>query len=221
MKKGLIIFGAFLCLLIITMIAIPFAFKGKFSQKIKLAANETVNAKVDFSEIELSLFRSFPQLNVELKNITVTGVNEFDNINLLSLESLSTSINISGLWKSDELIVTSLNFNRPSVNLLVNKVGKSNWDIAKPKADKKVTADKKVAAEMKNTFIDLEKILIRNASFSFSSEETLWRNFGSFSLPYRKRYPPFITSITASISSSPNQYAPGPGITTSLFKFIC
>ncbi len=166
MKKGLIIFGAFLCLLIITMIAIPFAFKGKFSQKIKLAANETVNAKVDFSEIELSLFRSFPQLNVELKNITVTGVNEFDNINLLSLESLSTSINISGLWKSDELIVTSLNFNRPSVNLLVNKAGKSNWDIAKPKADQKVTTEKK------NTFIDLEKIVIRNASFSFSNEDT-------------------------------------------------
>jgi uncharacterized protein involved in outer membrane biogenesis len=166
MKKGLIIAGIVFGLLIITMIAIPFVFKGKIIQKVKLAANESVNAKVDFSDVQLSLFRSFPQLNVALKNLSVTGINEFSNVRLLNVESLSTAVNISSLWKSEGLSITSLQLNSPSINLVVNKEGKSNWDIAKK------PAVQEVAAEKKPTQIDLEKIEIRNASFSFANDST-------------------------------------------------
>jgi len=166
MKKGLIIAGIVFGLLIITMIAIPFVFKGKIIQKVKLAANESVNAKVDFSDVQLSLFRSFPQLNVALKNLSVTGINEFNNVRLLNVESLSTAVNISSLWKSEGLSITSLQLNSPAINLVVNKEGKSNWDIAKKTADQKVTTEKK------STEIDLEKIEIRNASLAYSADST-------------------------------------------------
>jgi len=166
MKKGLIIAGTVLCLLIITMVAIPFVFKGKISQKVKLAANKAVNAKVDFSDVELSLFRSFPQLNVRLKNLSLTGINEFENTRLLTVEALSTSVNLSSLWKSDGISITSIKLNRPSINLVVNKTGKSNWDIAKASQDQKVSTDKN------GTQIDLEKIEIRDASFTYNDEST-------------------------------------------------
>ncbi len=166
MKKGLIIAGIVLGLLIIVMIAIPFVFKGKIIQKVKSTANESVNAKVDFSDVELSLFRSFPQLNVELKNLTVTGINEFENIRLLNVETLSTSVNISSLWKSDGLSISSILLNHPSINLLVNKAGKTNWDIAKASADQKTKTDKTASQ------IDLEKIEIRNASLTFKNDST-------------------------------------------------
>ena len=166
MKKGLIIAGIILGLLIIVMVAIPFVFKGKIFQKVKVAANEAVNAKVDFSDVELSLFRSFPQLNVQLKNLSVTGTNEFENIRLLSVDALSTSVNLSSLWKSDGVSITSLKLDRPSINLVVNKAGKSNWDIAKK------TDGQTAATEKKNTQIDLEKIEIRNASFTFNNESS-------------------------------------------------
>lgn len=164
MKKGLIIAGIVLGLLIITMIAIPFVFRGKIIQKVKLAANESVNAKVDFSDVQLSLFRSFPQLNVSLKNLTVTGINEFNNVRLLNVESLSTAVNISSLWKNEGLSITSLQLSSPSINLVVNKEGKSNWDIVKKTAEQKVTTEKK------STEIDLEKIEIRNASFAYATD---------------------------------------------------
>ena len=166
MKKGLIIAGAVLGLLIITMAAIPFLFKAKIFQKVKVAANEAVNAKVDFSDVELSLFHSFPQLNVQLKNLSVTGTNEFENIRLLTVESLSTSVNLSSLWNSDGVSISSLMLDRPDINLIVNKAGKSNWDIAKAATDKKVTTEKK------STEIDLEKIEIRNASIVYNDEST-------------------------------------------------
>jgi len=164
MKKGLIITGTVLGLLIIIMIAIPFVFKGTIFQKAKVMANEAVNAKVDFSDVELSLFRSFPQLDVQLKNLSVTGTNEFENIRLLTVDALSTSVNLSSLWKSDGVSISSIKLDRPIINLVVNKAGKSNWDIAKE------TAGQKTEPGKKNTEIDLEKIEIRNASFAFNDE---------------------------------------------------
>ena len=164
MKKGLIITGTVLGLLIIIMIAIPFVFKGTIFQKAKVMANESVNAKVDFSDVELSLFRSFPQLDVQLKNLSVTGTNEFENIRLLTVDALSTSVNLSSLWKSDGVSISSIKLDRPTINLVVNKAGKSNWDIAKE------TAGQKAEPGKKSTEIDLEKIEIRNASFAFNNE---------------------------------------------------
>lgn len=166
MKKGLTIAGIVIGLLIIMMIAIPFVFKGKILQKIKSTANETVNAKVDFTDVDLSLFRSFPQLNVALKNLTVTGINEFDNVRLLNVETLSTSVNISSLWKSGGLSISSILLNHPSINLVINKAGKSNWDIAKASADQKPKTDKSASQ------IDLEKIEIHNASLAFKNDST-------------------------------------------------
>lgn len=166
MKKGLIIAGIIVGLLIITMIAIPYLFRGKITQKVKVAANETVNAKIDFSDVELSLFRSFPQLNISLKNLSVSGINEFENTKLLTVEALSTSVNLSSLWKSDGINITSIKLNRPYINLVVNKAGKSNWDISKP------AADSKVKGEGKSKTVDLEKIEIRGATFAYNDDAT-------------------------------------------------
>jgi len=166
MKKGLIIAGAILGLLIITMLAIPFVFKGNIVQKIKIAANNTINAKVDFSDIELSLFRSFPQLNIRLKNLSVTGTNEFDNIRLMTVGELSSSVNLSALWRSDGISINSINLDRPSVNLIVNKDGKSNWNIEKTSTEPKITSDKK------GKEINLDKIVINKLSLGYKNEST-------------------------------------------------
>ena len=164
MRKGLIITGVIIGLIMIMMAAIPIVFKGNIVRKIKSSANEMVKAKVDFSDVDLSLFRSFPQLSVELKNLSVTGINEFDNVRLITVDTLSTSVNLSGLWRSDGLSISSIKLGHPSINLVVNKEGKSNWDIAKETVDQNVTNDKK------HMQIDLEKIEIRNALFAYNDE---------------------------------------------------
>lgn len=166
MKKGLIIAGTIIGLLIIIMIVVPIMFKGKIIQKVKNTANQSINAKVDFSDAELSLFRSFPQLNVALKNLSVTGINEFDNVSLLNVESLSTAVNISSLWKTEGLSINSIELVRPNINLVVNKEGKANWDIAKN------TTETTAPQDEKGTEIDLEKIQIINGSFAYADEST-------------------------------------------------
>ena len=167
MKKGLIIGGIILALLILSMVAIPVIFKSKITQKVKQSANEAVNARVDFTDVELSLFRSFPQLNITLKNLTVTGINDFGNRRLLVVSQLSTSVNISSLWGDEGLKISSIKLLNPSIDLFVNKAGKSNWDISKSEAAVGANNGKK------GLVITLEKIEISDASFDFQDETAL------------------------------------------------
>ena len=165
MKRILVIAGSVIVLLIIIMIAIPLIYKGKIESMAKEAANNAVNAKVDFKDVELSLFRDFPQLNVSLKNLTITGIGDFENHQLLSAEAFSTSVNLSSIWKSDGLSISEINIEKPVISLKVNKQGKENWEISKEDSTK--TDSKESTAK-----IELDKIHISDASFTYNDEGT-------------------------------------------------
>ena len=164
MKKTLIILGSVIGFLIILMIAVPFVFKGKIAAIARKSANNAVNAKVDFADVDLSLFRHFPHLNVSLKNLTVTGIGDFANEKLIQADALSTSINLSSLWKSS-MSISEIYIDKPIISLKVNKAGKSNWDIVKSDSTKVET--KKSSAN-----IDLEKIHIEGAALIYNDEST-------------------------------------------------
>jgi uncharacterized protein involved in outer membrane biogenesis len=162
MKKTLIILGSIIGFLIILMIAIPLIFKGKIASIAKDAANKAVNAKVDFKDVEVSLFRHFPHLNVSLKDLTVTGIGNFANEKLIQADAFSTSVNLSSLWKSS-LSISEIYIDKPILNLKVNQAGKSNWDIMKSDTTKVETGPSK-------TNIDLNKIHIEGASLVYNDE---------------------------------------------------
>ena len=166
MKKGLLVAGSVFGVLIILMIAIPFLFKGVIAQKVKLAANEAINGRIDYSELDISLFQSFPRLNITLKNLSVTGNNESDTIKILTANLLSTSVNLSSLWSDKGFTINSIKLQHPALNLVLNKTGKSNRDILTDKPKQPGTSEKK------KTVVNLEKIEIRDASITYVNERS-------------------------------------------------
>ena len=164
-RIGLIIVAA-LAALVLAMVILPLAFEGKIIKKVKQMANESLNAKLDFKKVDVSLFRSFPQLDVRLNDLTITGINEFDGKSLLHVETLSTSLSLSSLWKSDGMTVSEILLQHPSVNLLVTPAGKANWDITQPSAAGTSTGGK---SPMK---IELAKIRLINASLTYRDESS-------------------------------------------------
>ena len=64
MKKFLKITAIVLAVLVILIIIVPFAFQGKIIKIAKEQINKNVNAKVDFDKLKLSLWKSFPNVNV-------------------------------------------------------------------------------------------------------------------------------------------------------------
>lgn len=165
-KKIFLISGAVLAVLVLTIVLIPVLFKGKIVNSVKQMANSSLFAKLDFKEAEVSLFRSFPQLDVRLQDLTISGVNEFEGKTLLRVATLSTSVSLSSLWKSDGITVSEITLKDPQFFLLVNPTGKANWDISKPSAANSSTAGKKPVE------IELMKVQLLNTRLTYQDDES-------------------------------------------------
>jgi uncharacterized protein involved in outer membrane biogenesis len=167
MKKTFIIIGIVLVTLVGAMIAIPLLFQDKIYEEAKKAANEAVDARIELGSVKLSLFKSFPKVHVELRELEITGIGEFEKQILSSVKSISTTINLSGLWSGSGIDISNITIEEPLVMLKVNSSGKANWDIVKPTDEKE--EDKETDAES-GMVINLEKFEINKASFSFVDE---------------------------------------------------
>ena len=68
MKKGLKIAAITVGVIIILMLLLPFAFQGKIADIVKTEGNKMLNAQFDFKNLNISLFRNFPQASVTLED---------------------------------------------------------------------------------------------------------------------------------------------------------
>ena len=83
MKKGLKIAAITVGVIIILMLLLPFAFKGKIADIVKTEGNKMLNAQFDFERLNISLFRNFPQASVTLEDFWLKGAGEFANDTLV------------------------------------------------------------------------------------------------------------------------------------------
>jgi hypothetical protein len=133
MLKKIIKFTAFtLLILVVAAIAIPFLFKGKILAIVKEKANKSMNAKVDFSDVDISVFRHFPKLAVGINNLFIVGVNEFEGDSLMSAKQLDLSMNLWSAITGGEIDIYTIDIETPRINTIINNQGQANWDIAKP-----------------------------------------------------------------------------------------
>ena len=99
---------AVVAVLIGTMLLIPILFKGKIIDKIKSEANQSVNAKIDFGKVDLSLLRSFPKLSIQITNFEISGINQFEGQKLATVKSLAMTTNLSSLWNSGKMEINKI-----------------------------------------------------------------------------------------------------------------
>jgi hypothetical protein len=131
MKKVLKFTAISLAILLLIAFLIPVLFKSKILTLVKTEINKNIEAKVDFKDLSLSLFRHFPKLSVTLKDVSVTGLNDFKGDTLLSAPAIDASVNIMSLLKAKDIKVYGLFLQSPRIHALVNKEGKANWEITK------------------------------------------------------------------------------------------
>jgi hypothetical protein len=128
-----IILGLILFILIL-LFTIPVVFKEKIKTKVESVINESVNAKVTFSDYKLTFFRNFPNLSFSLKNLYVAGVGKFEGDTLAGFRSFDLVFNLGSLLGSKGYEVKSLIIDHGVINGIVLKDGTANWDISKPSA---------------------------------------------------------------------------------------
>jgi hypothetical protein len=164
MKKILIIIGVVLAVIIIALAVLPIIFKGPLIEKTKSAINENVNAEVDFSNLKLSIFRSFPKLMLELQDVSVTGKDEFSSDTLMTVSSLRVKTPLKQLFNMDNMAIEEIVLERPWLNLIVGQSGNANWDI--------VPEGEPESEPSESEFdLKLDKIELINGNFIYNDRE--------------------------------------------------
>jgi hypothetical protein len=148
--------------LIVFLFAAPFLFKGKIVELAKKEINDNINAKADFKDIGLSFFRHFPRVALSVENMQVTGLNEFAADTLFSAKSIDVALNLMSVIKGSDFQVYSIQIDEPRIHAIVNKDGKSNWDISKPD-----TATTTPSSEQKPFQLRLDSYSITNGYIKY------------------------------------------------------
>ena len=131
MKKIVIIIVVIFALIIGVLIAIPVFFKPTLLELTRNTLNKKIKAEVYFDDLNVSFFRQFPNISLELKDLTVMGKEEFANDTLLDVSSVQAKINITSLFKKKGKGINELIIINPRMNFIVGKSGEENWRIDK------------------------------------------------------------------------------------------
>lgn len=131
MKRLLKIVGITLLLLLLALIVLPFAFKGKIVEEVKNLANENIDASLEFEDVGLSLLSNFPNLTLSIDNVALTNNAPFEGVRLAVAENLEATINLASLF-GDVIEVKRIAVSQPVIDVRVLEDGSANYDIAVP-----------------------------------------------------------------------------------------
>lgn len=166
-KKFLKITGISLLVILIMAFTLPLLFKGAILKKVKAEVNKKLNAKVDFADVDISIFRHFPKLAVGLNNLQVIGLGEFAEDTLLQATQIDVALNLMSAIKGKDIKIYSIALKEPKVYAIVHSNGVANWDIVKPDS----VASKDTASN--NMQLSLEKYSIENGTVVYRDDASV------------------------------------------------
>jgi hypothetical protein len=166
-KKILKIVGVVLLVLIVAAFAIPYLFEDQIKAKILASINENVDAKVAFEDADLSLFKSFPKANVTIDKLSIINKAPFEGDTLVAFEELNLKMSVMELFNDDKepMNIEGLSSKNGLINIIFNKDGVGNFDIALKNKDEKPDDGKSKPLALKIKEYDVE-----NFKFKFTDE---------------------------------------------------
>jgi AsmA-like C-terminal region/AsmA family len=137
LKWSLIVLGSLVVLIVAIAIIIPIVFKDDIKAAIDKQLASSVNADVvyDIDNLNITLFRNFPNLTVEMESLGVINREPFANEVLFATEKFGVEVNLFDVLFGSQLKVKGISIIRPIINIKVLKDGRANYDIAIPSTD--------------------------------------------------------------------------------------
>ncbi len=168
MKRKIGIAAGVLVLIVAVVAALPFLYKDKLLAKVKTALNNQVNAQIDFKGFSLSIFSHFPKVEMALKDLSVVGINELARDTIFAAGLVSTDISLSEMISGEGLELKTLLIENPTINLISNKDGKVNWDIAKAVEGQSPTTNASSQADVFT--LKLSDVRVNNLNLKYADE---------------------------------------------------
>ncbi len=157
------IIGIFL----IVLLLLPFVFKKQIANIAQKELNKQLNAKVYFENLNISLFRSFPNANLRLENLYITGKNDFEKDTLLQSKNIDVIVNLKSLFGNSGYEIKKIKIADTQIFAHILSNGKVNWDIMKPSEEKEEKTETETSFNLK-----LENFNIENTDIIFQNDST-------------------------------------------------
>ena len=167
LKKILKIVGIILLLLVISAFAIPYFFKDQIKARILTSINEKVDAKVAFTDANLSLFRNFPNASVSIEKLSIINKAPFAGDTLVAFDELNLKMSIKELFngENEPMKIDGISSKNGLINIIFNKDGVGNYDIAiKDKAGDN--------SKSKPLSLKIKEYSVENFKFKFTDEKS-------------------------------------------------
>ena len=170
MKKGLKITAIVIGVILILMLLLPFAFRGKIEGIVKTEGNKMLNARFDFSSLDISLFRNFPKASVTLNDFWLKGTGAFENDTLVKAGEVTAAINLFSLFGDSGYDVSKVSVTDTWLHAIVLPDGKANWDIMKP--DSATVSETSESSESSPFRIKLQRFVIKNMNVVYDDRQS-------------------------------------------------
>src|SRR5882672_3719399 len=170
LKKILIGLAGVAVLMIASAIILPILFKDKIKSKIDEEIAKTINADVifDVNNFSLSVFRHFPNITVEVKELGVFNRAPFAGVHLFVVDRFDVEINLKDVLFGDQLRVKGITLVHPQINVKVLKNGQANYNITYPSKDTiKSTEPSKFSFAIDNWSIEDGELVYDDATMPF------------------------------------------------------
>lgn len=162
MRKILVGIFVIIIVLIGTVVAIPFLFKDKIVRAAKDAANQEINAILNFESLDVSLLqniKNFPDITLVVRNSSISGIGQFADDTLVKMEALKLALDIKSVFQTEKPIaINGLELFNAHIYALVAADSQANWNIAKQTNEKK---------EESNFSLDIEEIKLNNVNIVY------------------------------------------------------
>ncbi|NNF34341.1 MAG: hypothetical protein HKN68_09545 [Saprospiraceae bacterium] len=158
-KKILKFLGILLLGFILALAVMPLVFEEEIKEGIQQAINEEVNARVEFSDIGLSFFRSFPDASIKIDELSVIGINEFEGDTLAFSETIDFTVSIpSIIKKSTPLLIKGFSIDKAILDMKVDNNLNNNYLIFKE------------GNESSEYTVELEKYSVTESNLKYNNE---------------------------------------------------
>lgn len=136
-KKVFIGLGILLFVLVASALILPVVFKDDIKSAIDKEIAKSVNADVvfDVNNFSLSVFRNFPNMTVQIKELGVFNRAPFEGVPLFVVEQFEVEINLKDILFGDQLRIKGITMVEPLITISVLKDGRANYDITYPSTD--------------------------------------------------------------------------------------
>ncbi len=168
MKRLLKILGILIILIVGAIILLPIIFKDEIIDRAKVEINNNLNAEVNFEDIDISLFRSFPDFSLGIEKMTVDGKEKFEGIRLADIGEFVVDINLFSVISGNQFEVEAISLKDAKVHVVIDTTGNANYDIVKETEE----AEEEEPTEESGGFkFTLKKYSIENFDLIYDDQE--------------------------------------------------